>query len=41
MQIIDFTNIKKQVTENHTSKGNQPKWHIENKIKRKRRKKNA
>lgn len=31
MQTIDFTNIKKQVTENHTSKGNQPKWHIENK----------
>lgn len=28
MQVIDLTNIKKEKIENHTSKGNQPKWHI-------------
>lgn len=31
MQAIDLTNIKKEKIENHTSKGNQPKWHIGNK----------
>lgn len=31
MQVIDLTNIEKEKIENHTSKGNQPKWHIENK----------
>ena len=31
MQIIDLTNIKKEKIENHTSKGNQPKWHLSNK----------
>lgn len=31
MQAIDLTNIEKEKIENHTSKGNQPKWHIENK----------
>ncbi|MBQ3545436.1 MAG: hypothetical protein IJA34_10710 [Lachnospiraceae bacterium] len=31
MQTIDLTNIKKEKIENHTSKGNQPKWHIGNK----------
>ncbi len=31
MQIIDLTDIKKEKIENHTSKGNQPKWHIDNK----------
>ena len=30
MQIIDLTNVKKEKIENHTSKGNQPKWHIGN-----------
>ena len=28
MQVIDLTNIKKEKIQNHTSKGNQPKWHI-------------
>lgn len=28
MQVIDLTNIEKEKIENHTSKGNQPKWHI-------------
>ncbi len=28
MQIIDLTAVKKEHIENHTSKGNQPKWHI-------------
>ena len=28
MQAIDLINIKKEKIENHTSKGNQPKWHI-------------
>ncbi len=31
MQKIDLTNIEKEKIENHTSKGNQPKWHIDNK----------
>lgn len=31
MQKIDLTDIKKEKIENHTSKGNQPKWHINNK----------
>ena len=31
MQTIDLTDIKKEKIENHTSKGNQPKWHIDNK----------
>ena len=31
MQIIDLTTIKKEKIENHTSKGNQPKWHIDQK----------
>ena len=31
MQTIDLTNIKKEKIENHTSKGNQPKWHLGNK----------
>lgn len=31
MQAIDLTNIKKEKIENHTSKGNQPKWHISDK----------
>lgn len=31
MQIIDLTDIKKEKTVNHTSKGNQPKWHINDK----------
>ena len=31
MQTIDLTNIKKEKIENHTSKGNQPKWHVGNK----------
>lgn len=30
MQTIDLTNVKKEKIENHTSKGNQPKWHIGN-----------
>ncbi len=28
MQTIDLTTVKKEKIENHTSKGNQPKWHI-------------
>lgn len=31
MQKIDLTDIKKEKIENHTSKGNQPKWRIDNK----------
>ena len=31
MQTFDLTDIKKEKIENHTSKGNQPKWHIDNK----------
>ncbi len=31
MKIIDLTDIKKEKIENHTSKGNQPKWHIADK----------
>lgn len=31
MQKIDLTDIKKEIIENHTSKGNQPKWYIHNK----------
>lgn len=31
MQKIDLTNIKKEKIENHTSKGNQPKWRVGNK----------
>lgn len=31
MQTIDLTNIKKEKIENHTSKGNQPKWHVNDK----------
>ena len=31
MQKIDLTDIKKEKIENHTSKGNQPKWHIDGK----------
>lgn len=31
MQVIDLTVVKKEKIENHTSKGNQPKWHIEKK----------
>lgn len=31
MQKIDLTDIKKERIENHTSKGNQPKWHIDGK----------
>ena len=31
MQVIDLTEIEKEKIENHTSKGNQPKWHIKNK----------
>ena len=31
MQTIDLNNLKKEKIENHTSKGNQPKWHIDNK----------
>lgn len=28
MRTIDLTNVKKETIKNHTSKGNQPKWHI-------------
>ncbi len=31
MQIIDLIGINKEKIENHTSKGNQPKWHIADK----------
>ena len=31
MQVIDLTEIEKENIEKHTSKGNQPKWHIKNK----------
>lgn len=31
MQVIDLTKIEKEKIENHTSKGNQPKWHIKDK----------
>lgn len=31
MQTIDLTSIKKEKIENHTSKGNQPKWHLSDK----------
>ena len=31
MQKIDLNNIEKEKIENHTSKGNQPKWHIADK----------
>lgn len=28
MKLIDLTNVEKEPINNHTSKGNQPKWHI-------------
>ncbi len=31
MQVIDLTKIEKEKIENHTSKGNQPKWRIKDK----------
>lgn len=31
MQTIDLTNIEKEKIKNHTSKGDQPKWHVGNK----------
>ena len=31
MQVIDLNEIEKEKIENHTSKGNQPKWHIKDK----------
>lgn len=31
MRVIDLTEIQKEKIENHTSKGNQPKWHIKDK----------
>lgn len=30
MKLIDLTSIEKEPINNHTSKGNQPKWHIKN-----------
>lgn len=29
MKTLDFTNVQKEKLENHTSKGNQPKWHLD------------
>lgn len=29
MKTLDFTCVQKEKTENHTSKGNQPKWHLD------------
>ena len=31
MQVIDLTEMEKEEIKNHTSKGNQPKWHIKDK----------
>ena len=30
MKIVELSNIKKEIIDNHTSKGNQPKWNIDN-----------